>query len=77
MSVSIIEPGFFATQIIDPKALEKGMQRSWAQVSPEVKAKYGESYLPDTHQVCIDTSMSEWAGNVELSWRSFLIGERR
>uniref|UniRef100_A0A1A8MYV6 Retinol dehydrogenase 5 (11-cis/9-cis) n=2 Tax=Nothobranchius pienaari TaxID=704102 RepID=A0A1A8MYV6_9TELE len=45
IKVCIIEPGFFKTAVTNLDSLESELHRLWNQLSPEVKASYGEKYL--------------------------------
>ncbi|XP_004068760.1 11-cis retinol dehydrogenase [Oryzias latipes] len=45
ISVCIIEPGFFKTAVTSLDPLERELHRLWNQLSPEVKASYGDQYL--------------------------------
>ncbi|XP_032369236.1 retinol dehydrogenase 5 [Etheostoma spectabile] len=45
INVCIIEPGFFKTAVTSLEPLEKELHRLWNQLSPEVKASYGDKYL--------------------------------
>lgn len=45
IKVCIIEPGFFKTEVTNLDPIERELHRLWNQLSPEVKASYGEKYL--------------------------------
>ncbi|XP_023137325.2 retinol dehydrogenase 5 [Amphiprion ocellaris] len=45
INVCIIEPGFFKTAVTSLKPIERELHRLWNQLSPEVKASYGDKYL--------------------------------
>ncbi|XP_054253137.1 retinol dehydrogenase 16-like [Indicator indicator] len=45
VKVSIIEPGYFRTDIISSQNVEKQFHRAWEKLPQETKAIYGESYL--------------------------------
>uniref|UniRef100_A0A3B3VQM8 Retinol dehydrogenase 5 (11-cis/9-cis) n=1 Tax=Poecilia latipinna TaxID=48699 RepID=A0A3B3VQM8_9TELE len=45
IKVCIIEPGFFKTAVTNLDPIERELHRLWNQLSPEVKASYGEKYL--------------------------------
>ncbi|XP_030633504.1 retinol dehydrogenase 5 [Chanos chanos] len=45
IKVCIIEPGFFKTQVTSLEPIERELHRLWNQLTPEVKASYGEKYL--------------------------------
>lgn len=45
INVCIIEPGFFKTAVTSLEPLERELHRLWNQLSPEVKASYGDKYL--------------------------------
>lgn len=45
VNVCIIEPGFFKTAVTSLDPLERELHRLWNQLSPEVKASYGDKYL--------------------------------
>lgn len=45
INVCIIEPGFFKTAVTSLDPLERELHRLWNQLSPEVKASYGDKYL--------------------------------
>lgn len=45
VKVSIIEPDFFRTQILNPENLRGSLERIWAAVPAEVKQSYGQSYF--------------------------------
>ncbi|NXJ99262.1 RDH16 dehydrogenase, partial [Corythaixoides concolor] len=45
VKVSVIEPGYFKTDITSVENLEKNILSIWEKVPEEIKASYGESYL--------------------------------
>ncbi|XP_030642871.1 retinol dehydrogenase 1 [Chanos chanos] len=45
VKVSIIEPGFFKTQVTDLGLIEADLQRLWDRLPVEVRRSYGEEYL--------------------------------
>ncbi|XP_037534738.1 retinol dehydrogenase 5 [Nematolebias whitei] len=45
IKVCIIEPGFFKTPVTNLETIERELHRLWNQLSPEVKASYGDKYL--------------------------------
>ncbi|MBN3317733.1 RDH1 dehydrogenase, partial [Atractosteus spatula] len=45
IKVSIIEPGFFKTQVTSLEPIERELHRLWNQLSPEVRDSYGEKYF--------------------------------
>ncbi|XP_067300629.1 retinol dehydrogenase 1 [Pseudorasbora parva] len=47
MKVSIIEPGFFKTQVTDLSLIEDDLKKRWNNLPAEVRATYGDSYLQD------------------------------
>ncbi|XP_018425097.1 PREDICTED: retinol dehydrogenase 16-like [Nanorana parkeri] len=44
VKVCIIEPGFFATQLADPKLQKECAKKLWARVSEEIRRSYGQEY---------------------------------
>jgi NAD(P)-dependent dehydrogenase (short-subunit alcohol dehydrogenase family) len=46
--VSIIEPGFFQTDLTNPQRLEEGWLQLWNSLDKEVQNEYGEKY----YQTC-------------------------
>ncbi|XP_065714859.2 retinol dehydrogenase 7-like [Patagioenas fasciata] len=47
VKVSVIEPGYFRTEIISSKILEDSIISSWERLPEEIKAAYGEKYLKE------------------------------
>ncbi|NWQ83390.1 H17B6 dehydrogenase, partial [Columbina picui] len=47
VKVSVIEPGFFRTQIINMENMENSLISSWQRLPEEIKASYGEKYLKE------------------------------
>lgn len=45
VKVAIIEPGFFKTGVTNTEMIYKSFQKTWDQLSPEVKEIYGEKFL--------------------------------
>ncbi|NWU73262.1 H17B6 dehydrogenase, partial [Pterocles burchelli] len=45
VKVSVIEPGYFKTEITNIENLEKGFLSVWKKVPEEIKATYGENYF--------------------------------
>lgn len=45
MKVIVIEPGFFATKLSAPEALERDLRRGWEYINEDLKKDYGEAYL--------------------------------
>ncbi|OXB51660.1 hypothetical protein ASZ78_006457 [Callipepla squamata] len=45
VKVSIIEPGFFKTNLTNSEAMEKNFISIWERLSDETKASYGKDYL--------------------------------
>ncbi|CAG5979049.1 unnamed protein product [Menidia menidia] len=45
IKVCIIEPGFFKTAVTSLDPIERELHRLWNQLTPEVKASYGDKYL--------------------------------
>uniref|UniRef100_A0A3P9B8F1 Retinol dehydrogenase 5 (11-cis/9-cis) n=1 Tax=Maylandia zebra TaxID=106582 RepID=A0A3P9B8F1_9CICH len=45
IKVCIVEPGFFKTAVTSLEPIERELHRLWNQLSPEVKASYGDKYL--------------------------------
>ncbi|XP_067037649.1 retinol dehydrogenase 7-like isoform X1 [Acropora muricata] len=45
VKVSMLEPGFFATNIAAPDFLESELRRGWNRLSEDLKDDYGEEYL--------------------------------
>jgi len=43
--VSIIEPGAFRTDLIDPAVVARGLWRLWERLPAETKAAYGPRYM--------------------------------
>ncbi|XP_075301958.1 retinol dehydrogenase 16-like [Opisthocomus hoazin] len=43
--VSIIEPGAFRTDLIDPAVVARGLRRLWERLPAETKAAYGPHYV--------------------------------
>ncbi|XP_062326523.1 retinol dehydrogenase 5 [Osmerus eperlanus] len=51
INVCIIEPGFFKTQVTSLEPIERELHRLWNQLTPEVKASYGDKYLEKYIQI--------------------------
>lgn len=47
VNVSIIEPGFFKTQVTDLSLIEDDLKKRWSNLPAEVRRAYGDSYLQD------------------------------
>ncbi|XP_065510497.1 retinol dehydrogenase 7-like isoform X1 [Caloenas nicobarica] len=47
VKVSVIEPGFFRTQVINTQILENSLFSAWEGLPEEIKASYGEKYLKE------------------------------
>ncbi|XP_048050576.1 retinol dehydrogenase 1 [Megalobrama amblycephala] len=47
VKVSIIEPGFFKTQVTDLSLIEDDLKKRWNNLPAEVRRAYGDSYLQD------------------------------
>ncbi|KAJ1160100.1 hypothetical protein NDU88_000602 [Pleurodeles waltl] len=47
VKVSIIEPDFFRTQILNTENLRRSLERIWDAVPEEVKHSYGQSYFEE------------------------------
>ncbi|XP_016414133.1 retinol dehydrogenase 1 [Sinocyclocheilus rhinocerous] len=47
VKVSIIEPGFFKTQVTDLSLIEDDLKKRWSNLPAEVRRAYGDSYLQD------------------------------
>ena len=45
VKVSMLEPGFFATNIAAPDFLESELRRGWNRLSEDLKNDYGEEFL--------------------------------
>lgn len=45
MKVIVLEPGFFATKLSAPEALERDLRKGWTYISTDLKKDYGEGYL--------------------------------
>ena len=45
VKVSMLEPGFFATNIAAPDFLESELRRGWNRLSEDLKNDYGEDFL--------------------------------
>lgn len=45
VSVCILEPGFFATNLTNTKAHEAMLDKQWKSLSSEVREEYGEHML--------------------------------
>ncbi|NXD18605.1 RDH7 dehydrogenase, partial [Nothocercus nigrocapillus] len=43
--VSIIEPGYFTTDVTNPQLLERNVRRVWERLPEETRASYGETFL--------------------------------
>nr|XP_033794932.1 retinol dehydrogenase 7-like [Geotrypetes seraphini] len=53
VKVSIINPDFFKTEILNTKSLQENFQQAWSQVPKEIKDSYGEKYF-ETYCKMID-----------------------
>lgn len=45
ISVHVVEPGFFRTNVSSPQMLESGLRQQWNRASDEVKKEYGDHYV--------------------------------
>ena len=58
VSVHIIEPGMFATQILDTDFLIKQWKELWDTLSTEKRASYGTEYLEKSKILFLFTSIT-------------------
>lgn len=47
IKVSIIEPGFFKTNITSPDLIGADLKRLWARLPQDIKTSYGAAYIED------------------------------
>ncbi|KAM4701143.1 retinol dehydrogenase 16-like isoform 1-T4 [Discoglossus pictus] len=47
VSVSMIEPGYFQTQLNDLQRMKNDLKKIWSNVSPEIYQSYGQQYFQD------------------------------
>ena len=45
MKVIVLEPGFFATKLSAPEAMERDLRKGWDYIGKDLKKDYGEAYL--------------------------------
>ena len=45
IKVIVLEPGFFATKLSAPEALERDLRKGWDHTNKDLKRDYGEAYL--------------------------------
>ncbi|NWY91887.1 RDH7 dehydrogenase, partial [Loxia curvirostra] len=46
VKVSIVEPGFFKTNVTDLDSLEAALRQRWERLEPATRSSYGEHFLP-------------------------------
>ncbi|XP_074390354.1 retinol dehydrogenase 5-like [Zonotrichia albicollis] len=46
VKVSIVEPGFFKTNVTDLDSLEASLRQRWERLEPATRSSYGEHFLP-------------------------------
>ncbi|XP_014748852.1 PREDICTED: 11-cis retinol dehydrogenase [Sturnus vulgaris] len=46
VKVSIVEPGFFKTNVTDLDSLEASLRQRWERLEPETRSSYGEHFFP-------------------------------
>ncbi|NXK71040.1 RDH1 dehydrogenase, partial [Sylvietta virens] len=46
VKVSVVEPGFFKTNVTDLEALEASLRQRWERLGPDTRTSYGEHFLP-------------------------------
>ncbi|NXA02490.1 RDH7 dehydrogenase, partial [Nesospiza acunhae] len=46
VKVSIVEPGFFKTNVTDLDSLEASLRQRWERLEPATRSSYGENFLP-------------------------------
>ncbi|XP_058678157.1 retinol dehydrogenase 5 [Ammospiza caudacuta] len=46
VKVSIVEPGFFKTNVTDLDSLEASLRQRWERLEPATRSSYGEQFLP-------------------------------
>ncbi len=44
ITVHIIEPGYFATNITDPDRLKASAMEAYNQLSPDIRQEYGQKF---------------------------------
>ncbi|XP_053564134.1 retinol dehydrogenase 7 [Bombina bombina] len=57
VKVCIVEPGFFKTQVTDPKLQREIVNKLWAQLPDGIRKSYGQQYF-DTYCKSIDFTLS-------------------
>ncbi|XP_069509574.1 retinol dehydrogenase 16-like isoform X2 [Ambystoma mexicanum] len=50
VKVTMIEPGFFKTDLASQNVIQSSMVQAWEQASPEVKQSYGQSYFDEGYK---------------------------
>uniref|UniRef100_A0A7M5X8V5 Uncharacterized protein n=2 Tax=Clytia hemisphaerica TaxID=252671 RepID=A0A7M5X8V5_9CNID len=45
ISVHLIEPGMYKTDILNPKTITNGLKKNWDETDEEMKEEYGEPYF--------------------------------
>lgn len=45
ISVHLIEPGMYKTDILNPKTITNGLKKNWDDTDEEMKKEYGEPYF--------------------------------
>ncbi len=56
VSVHIIEPGYFATNITDPERLKACAMEAYNQLSPEIQQAYGQKYAQHSMSFVISST---------------------
>ena len=58
ISVHLIEPGMYKTQILNPQIVTKGVRKIWDEQSVETKEEYGEEYVDECKCLCLLNKLS-------------------
>ena len=51
VGVSILEPGFFKTNLLNTEKADADTMRLWAGVDPETRDEYGEEYVTESRPI--------------------------
>ncbi|XP_066064490.1 retinol dehydrogenase 5 isoform X1 [Chamaea fasciata] len=77
VKVSVVEPGFFKTNVTDLSSLEASLRQRWERLEPHTRSSYGEHFLPQYLKVqrlllslLCDKDLSKVTGCMEHALRA-------
>ena len=79
---SLIEPGFFRTQLTNEGRIAECWSQSWKNSAPEIKAEYGEKYVKHGKRIflTLDSFPYQWCLcliSANSFTKHFLVGQNK